>query len=82
MKLVITDPKGKVARYINGYLTRKGYLYKDLNPVKQDYMKKAEKALLKKQYKKAYKYLHKAKTFKVEPFIVADEAYMFINSQF
>lgn len=42
----------------------------------QEYKEKARKAMQKKQYKKAYKYLHKAKTFRSQPLIVIDEMWM------
>jgi len=42
----------------------------------QEYKEKAKKALLKKHYKKAYRYLHKVKTYKEQPLMIVDEFWM------
>jgi hypothetical protein len=64
---------GMVSQSLNDFKS----LSKPREPKKvQEYKEKAKKAMVKRQYKKAYKYLHKAKTYKVQSFIVIDECWM------
>ncbi len=42
----------------------------------QEYKEKAKKALQRKHYNKAYKYLHKAKTYREQPLMIVDEFWM------
>lgn len=42
----------------------------------REFKNKAKEALLKKQYKKAYKFLHKVKIYKLQHYIIIDEFHM------